>query len=1761
MKTQKIAELRTDSLVSLVLVVLLASLWPQTAQASLPPAVFDFAVYATGAGCEAIKISGNASVDSFDSSLGSYSQTRQLSKGIVGVSGNITLSGNVTINGPVFATNATEGSCRNGTPGITTSGKATATGGYIQLSAAPTFPNPDPITAGSQDVNVTANGTLVPGSYRNIAVSGGAILTLSPGAYNINALTLSGQSSLTVNPAGQVVINLAGAGVSQPMDLTGGSIVNGSGIPLNLQFIYGGSLPIRLSGGDSTYAVLYAPNAPASLHGGSEWFGSMVVQTLDDSGNTSIHYDRSLAVPPSIVPSISPSPTAFGWNNFNPTVTFTCSDPILGIDSCTSPVLVTTEGANQNVPGTAVNRAGFSATASATVNFDKTVPIIGGTSAPPANGAGWNNSPVTASFDCADVLSGIASCTAPRTFSAEGANQTVNGTAVDKAGNSASAQVTFSIDRTPPVITGSVSPAPNAAGWINSDATVTFNCSDALSGVGFCTAPVTLKNDGNNQLIVGTAVDRAGNTAPASMTVKLDKTPPSVTISSPANGSTISLSTASITVVGIANDTTSGLAGVTCNDAPATLSGPNFKCTVSLLQGPNTIAIKATDVAGNSNPQNLNLTYAPAPLVTITSPANLSVTNLTPVTVNGTINDPGASLKINGILAPQSAGIFSIPVPLVEGLNVLSAIATNANGVTGTATAQVTLDTTPPHITIDSPADGATTTDAIVTVTGIANDVVVGTVNAQDAQVTINGIPAQVANRTYSAANVPLSLGKNTIQAAGRDRAGNGTTTSINVTRVLASQPPAPAIGNAVITYSLSVVSGNNQTGTIGTPLSAPLVVALSDSSNKPVANQTVVFQVTNGNGSLSGAGTVGSAVAVSTNGSGQAQVFWTLGQRAGAGINTVQVSSALAFATANFTATASTANATQIVVDSGNNQTGVLGQPLPFPFVAIVTDSGFNRVPGVPVTFSVTQGGGNIDGAASKSVTTDSNGRAIGVLTIGLQDGVQNTVETTFPGNRGRPVVFTAVPKAPGNPANTTISGVVLDNSNNPISGVTLRLFQTNQGNFNNLPVQIGTPVQSNAQGTFRIPSAPVGFFKLMADGTTASGPKSYPTLEYDIVTVAGVDNTVGMPIYLPALDKVNKLCVDETTGGTLTLPQYPGFALTVLPGSATFPGGSHKGCVSVTPVNGDKVPMSPGFGQQPRFVVTIQPVGTSFNPPAPITLPNVDRLAPKSITEMYSYDHDLSMFVAIGTGTVSSDGSKIVSNPGVGVLKAGWHCGGNPNSSGDAASLAVTLTAPGSATAGTTVDATANGTPPLDGKYVNWEVIDDPADPDDDATVATFVTSPSCDGQASCTAQLMGKKIGTASIRVTFVCTTTGDSVTSSIVKVKFSIGLKVKEVTFSDDIDIFKDRVGSAPKIMDPVWKDTNTPDQNDPVAYVRASTMKVTVKFAVNPVPTSPVSNVTIEGQIPGLGKFRKTGVTIPAAAEMTVSDITADTALPNTTKFYNPMTINWKSMADGKNCPACDDDGSTANKVYVTLATPIRKVFLTSLNLAVSDDGATNQQQAFDKTWAKFSGPANVQTWDSRPLFYYKNGFGTSAVCPLDEEPLLTRGDSSGQCSAFAQLLMGSIAVNGIAGSFVAVNVIDGDQMVVKDWTFSATPTFPAAPAYKWKMVFNPAALAGGDLMVPSQPGGVFGDLTNKTTLPGQNTAPPSEKVFARHFIVKFTGGTGGPYFDPSYGVTYTNAADFESKAVDGYGRFFVTDAPNEMRVRRPGGGVNISLVP
>src|SRR5271167_1464991 len=135
--------------------------------------------------------------------------------------------------------------------------------------------------------------------------------------------------------------------------------------------------------------------------------------------------------------------------------------------------------------------------------FHKTPPIISGSVSPQPNAAGWNNSNVTVSFTCSDEASGIASCPSPVRVTTNGANQVITRTAKNHAGDTATTSVAVNLDKTAPVISETISPPPDADGWNNSAVTVTFTCSDALSGVAICPSPVAVATAGAGQIVQG----------------------------------------------------------------------------------------------------------------------------------------------------------------------------------------------------------------------------------------------------------------------------------------------------------------------------------------------------------------------------------------------------------------------------------------------------------------------------------------------------------------------------------------------------------------------------------------------------------------------------------------------------------------------------------------------------------------------------------------------------------------------------------------------------------------------------------------------------------------------------------------------------------------------------------------------------------------------------------------------------------------------------------------------------------------------------------------------------------------------------------------------------------------------------------------------------------------------------------------------------------------------------------------------------------
>ena len=88
---------------------------------------------------------------------------------------------------------------------------------------------------------------------------------------------------------------------------------------------------------------------------------------------------------------------------------------------------------------------------------------------------------------------------------------------------------------------------------------------------------------------------------------------PSVAISSPAGGSTVTSSP--VTVTGSAS-AGSGVKGVTVNGIAATLSGDAWRASVALTRGQNTITATATSDAGNTAKASETVTYTPPVVVT-----------------------------------------------------------------------------------------------------------------------------------------------------------------------------------------------------------------------------------------------------------------------------------------------------------------------------------------------------------------------------------------------------------------------------------------------------------------------------------------------------------------------------------------------------------------------------------------------------------------------------------------------------------------------------------------------------------------------------------------------------------------------------------------------------------------------------------------------------------------------------------------------------------------------------------------------------------------------------------------------------------------------------------------------------------------------------------------------------------------------------------------------------------------------------------------
>lgn len=308
----------------------------------------------------------------------------------------------------------------------------------------------------------------------------------------------------------------------------------------------------------------------------------------------------------------------------------------------------------------------------------------------------------------------------------------------------------------------------------------------------------------------------------------------------------------------------------------------------------------------------------------------------------------------------------------------------------------------------------------------------------------------------------------------------------------------------------LVLVSGDNQTGTVGAALAAPIVVRVVDAYDNPIANQTVVFQPQNpGEGSFD-------PPSVDTGANGEAESVWTLHTVAGTYQATISSGS---LAPVIVIATAEPGDVAALAKSAGDGAEETVGGQVAIEVEA--RDAHGNLVDGVEVAFAVTSGDATL---AQPSVTTSGGGKAANTVTFGTTAGA---VEVTATAN-GVVATFGLVAEADVADAIAVESGDgqsgfvgleladdlvvrVTDQHGNPVENEMVT-FASADGTPN--PVSVATDANGRASTRFKPDvTGPITVSATIASGTTTQAD----------FTVTGLEPPASIEVVAGDLQRIN--------------------------------------------------------------------------------------------------------------------------------------------------------------------------------------------------------------------------------------------------------------------------------------------------------------------------------------------------------------------------------------------------------------------------------------------------------------------------------------------------------------------------------------------------------------------------------------------------------------------------------------------------------------
>jgi plastocyanin len=350
------------------------------------------------------------------------------------------------------------------------------------------------------------------------------------------------------------------------------------------------------------------------------------------------------------------------------------------------------------------NLSGFD-DATVTIITDQSPPVISPTVTGTLGTNGWYTSAVGVSWTVTDGQSAVSSQTGCGATSVTSDTQGVTFTCTaTSAGGSASESVTIKRDASPPTVVGTPSGTLGTNGWYTSNVDVAWTTADDISGTSTC-ATNTLSTDDASQTYSCTTTNGAGLTASASVTVKRDVSPPTVSGTPSGTLGNNGWYTSNVSVNWATADNVSGASSCATNTLSSDNGGVTYSCTTT--NGAGLTASASVSVKRD----------ATNPLIGYTGNAgSYTVDQTVAITCS-------ASDALSGIATNSCANVNGAAYTFAVGANTFSASATDRAGNSAGATTSFTVVVTTGSL--------CELTKRFVSQNGIANSLCVKLTNSQ----------------------------------------------------------------------------------------------------------------------------------------------------------------------------------------------------------------------------------------------------------------------------------------------------------------------------------------------------------------------------------------------------------------------------------------------------------------------------------------------------------------------------------------------------------------------------------------------------------------------------------------------------------------------------------------------------------------------------------------------------------------------------------------------------------------------------------------------------------------------------------------------------------------------------------------------------------------------------------------------------------------------------------------------------------------------